>query len=65
MTRPRKQEPTLRIYPIEGVLIDGVRAVEQDVTEADWLRINEYQPPAFVHDPLPPEEEPTPEKEGI
>jgi hypothetical protein len=41
-----------RIYPIEGTYIPGRRAVEQDVTEAEWLVINEYQPPAFVCDPL-------------
>lgn len=46
------------IYPIQGVSIDGVRAAEQDVTEDEWLRLNEYQPPAFVCDPLPPEAAP-------
>lgn len=52
----------LRIYPIEGVHIPGRKHIEQDVTEAEWLVINEYRPPAFVCDPLPPAvevEEPT------
>ena len=44
-----------RIHPIEGVHIPGRKAVEQSVTEAEWLVINEYRPPAFVCDPLPPE----------
>ena len=43
------------IYPIDGVSIDGVPAREMDVTEDEWLRLNEYQPPAFVCDPLPPD----------
>ena len=69
MTRQRKNiraegSEVFRIYPIEGVEIPGVATVERDVTEAEWLALNEYQPPAFVCDPLPPEEEPTPEKEG-
>lgn len=41
------------IYPIKDVHILGVPAVEQDVTEDEWLRLNEYQPPAFACDPLP------------
>lgn len=53
------------IYPIQGVYINGVSAAEQDVTEDEWLRLNEYKPPAFVCDPLPSVEDTTPEKEGI
>ena len=45
------------IHPIDGVTIPGRKAVEQVVTEAEWLVINEFQPPAFVCDPLPPEED--------
>jgi hypothetical protein len=41
-----------RIYPIDGVHIPGVRAVDHDVEEAEALRINAYMPPAFVIDPL-------------
>lgn len=51
------------IYPVEGVTIPGVPAREQDVTESEWLRLNEFKPPAFVLDPLPPEEDNDP-KEG-
>lgn len=51
------------IYPIEGVHIPGRRAVEQTVTEAEWLVINEYRPPAFVCDPLPPDKASAEEEE--
>jgi hypothetical protein len=51
------------IYPVEGVHIPGRAAVEQVVTEAEWLVINEYQPPAFVCDPLPPDEATAEEEE--
>ena len=70
MTRARKKtiraegSELLRIYPVEGVHIPGRKHIEQDVTEAEWLVINEYQPPAFVCDPLPSVEDTTPEKEG-
>ena len=50
------------IYPIADVSILGVPAVEMDVTEDEWLRLNEYQPPAFVCDPLPPEAAFTPQE---
>jgi hypothetical protein len=59
---PQPKGQPLHIYPIKDVYIPGRRAAEQDVTEAEWLVINEYQPPAFVYDPLP-EEAPAP-KEG-
>lgn len=72
MTRQRKKKTVrvegaelFHIYPVDGVYIPGRKHVEQDVTAAEWLVINEYQPPAFVLDPLPPEEDTTPEKEGI
>jgi len=59
MPRRKRQEPRgepLHILPIQDVHIPGRRAVEQDVSEAEWLVINEYQPPAFVYDPLPAED---------
>ena len=56
---PRHKSPIVvtgaevfHIYPIEDVSIDGVQAVEKDVTEDEWLRLNEFQPSAFVNDPL-------------
>jgi hypothetical protein len=53
MPRLRTTEPkTVHIYPIEGVFIGGVPAIEQDVTEAEAKRLLEYKPPAFVIDPL-------------
>lgn len=53
-----------RIYPIDGVHIPGRKHIEQDVTEAEWLVINEYQPPAFVCDPLEAHEARDTPKEG-
>lgn len=47
-------EELYTIHPIEGVYIMGVPTKTMQVTEAEWLRLNEYQPPAFVCDPLPP-----------
>lgn len=57
-----KGSEVFRIYPIEGVYIPGRKHIEQDVTEAEWLVINEYNPPAFVLDPL--EHEGNTSKEG-
>ncbi len=39
---------TVRIYPVPGVSIMGVPAIEQDVTEAEAKRLLAYQPPAFT-----------------
>ena len=56
MPRPKpilvEGEEYFHIYPVEGVYIPGRKHIEQDVTEAEWLVINEFKPPAFVCDPL-------------
>jgi hypothetical protein len=51
-----KGEELYHIYPVKDVHIAGVPAREMDVTEDEWLDLNRYQPPAFVCDPLPPEQ---------
>ena len=52
-TRPPKPRRArlVHIIPIEGVYIPGVPHREQDVTEAEWLEISRYKPPAFVRRP--------------
>jgi len=50
--RKPERPKMIHIYPVDGVYIPGRKHVEQDVTEAEWLVIREFQPPAFVCDPL-------------
>ena len=64
---PRRKVPVegveyFHIYPVQDVSIQGVPAVEMDVTEDEWLRLNEFQPSAFVCDPLPPDAAPAPQE---
>lgn len=48
-------EEYFTIYPTQYDLTYlGIPAREMTVSRDEWLRLNEYQPPAFVCDPLPP-----------
>ena len=44
----------IHLYPIPGVSIPGVPAIEQDATAEQWADYQRYQPPAFTTDPPHP-----------
>ena len=60
----------IHLYPIPGVSIPGVPAIEQDATAEQWADYQRYQPPAFTTDPPHPPpiaaapDEPTEAPEG-
>ena len=56
--RKHTDEKLVHIRPVEGVYIVGVSSREQDVTEAEWLVLDEYKPPAFTRDLEPVEDQP-------
>ena len=55
-------EKLVHIIPVPGVHIPGEPAVEQDVTEAEWQRLDAYTPAAFTRNPSSKED--TTPKEG-